>query len=396
MMIGTVKPGWLWAHWSITRKSGGEDAVRSFAALQAMMGYWGTPGAGPPLHPGSMRRLPHNVPWGPKLEYEVPRLCRREYWSHAILLLDKVKGGEISEREYARMVGWRTDPALIKQFNPKMIFFGIAGGKPHTSDHLVTLCNSSFEQVKAMEKMEFICSMHSIMTPTIQYSDIILPVRDPMWEDKKVFRNAPYGVWDVLNYSPGVVSPPGESKSWVWVYCKLAQKLGLDPKKLFKYYTSDENWDLDWERYQRDCYQAAQDHLSKTGIAAPSWEAFAQGRFINCNETDDKPYLGWVDQIQKGKPFKTKSGKIELYSEYIADESHRGKGDHYDSLGQLIENLPGDWADLSPAPRYAPMVRGMDDPLVEKYPLMLLTPHSRYRVHYLFWEHNWLKDHAET
>ena len=76
-----------------------------------------------------------------------------------------------------RMVGWKADPALIKQFNPKMIFWGIAGGEPHSSDHLVTLCNSSFEQVKVMEKMEFICSFHSIMTPTARYSDIILPAR---------------------------------------------------------------------------------------------------------------------------------------------------------------------------------------------------------------------------
>jgi len=25
---------------------------------------------------------------------------------------------------------------------------------------------------------------------------------------------------------------------------------------------------------------------------------------------------------------------------------------------------------------------------------LLLTPHSRYRVHYLFWDHDWLKDHV--
>jgi anaerobic dimethyl sulfoxide reductase subunit A len=33
----------------------------------------------------------------------------------------------------------------------------------------------------------------------------------------------------------------------------------------------------------------------------------------------------------------------------------------------------------------------MDDPLVKKYPLMLLAAHGRYRVHYLFWEHPWLR-----
>jgi anaerobic dimethyl sulfoxide reductase subunit A len=394
MMIGTVKPGWLWAHWSISRKSRGEQTVKSFAALQAMMGYWGTPGAGPPLHPGSFRRIPFDVPWGPPLDYKLPRLFRREYWTHAILLLDKVRSGELSEKDYMRMVGWKADPALIKQFNPKMIFWGIAGGKPHSSDHLVTLCDSSFEQVRAMEKMEFICSHHSMMTPTMKYSDIILPARDMMWEDKRVYRNASYGVWDVLNYTPKVVEPQGEVKSWVWIYCKLAEKLGLDPKTFFKYYTTDENWERDWERYVRDCYQVVIDHYQKLGMSVPSWDEFSQGKFINCNETDEKPYLGWVNQIQKDKPFKTKSGKIEIYSEYVANEANRGKGEHYDHLGQLIDNLPGDWGDMTPAPVYMSTVRGMDDTLTETYPLMLLTPHSRYRVHYLFWEHNWLRNHV--
>ncbi len=36
----------------------------------------------------------------------------------------------------------------------------------------------------------------------------------------------------------------------------------------------------------------------------------------------------------------------------------------------------------------------MDDPLTAQYPLLLITPHSRYRVHYLFWEHSWLRDHV--
>jgi anaerobic dimethyl sulfoxide reductase subunit A len=394
MMIGTVKPGWLWSHWSVTRKSRGEEAVRSFASLQAMMGYWGTPGAGPPLHPGSFRPLPTAAPWGPALtDYVPPKLFRREYWTQAILLLDKVKNGELSQKDYMRMVGWKADPALIKQFNPKMIFFGIAGGRPHTSDHLVTLCTSAFEQLDVLAKMDFVCSMHSIMTPTTKYSDIVLPARDWMWEEKRVFRNASYGVWDAVNYCPGVVKPPGETKSWVWVYCKLAEKLGLDPKKFFSYYTTDENWEQDWERYQQDCYALVHENYAKKGLKAPEWEEFTNGKFINCNETDEKPYLGWVDQIQKGKPFKTKSGKIELFSEYIADESNRGIGEHVDSLGQLIDNLPSDWGDMNPSPRYLPMVRGLDDPLTEKFPLMLITPHSRYRVHYLFWEHKWLKDH---
>jgi anaerobic dimethyl sulfoxide reductase subunit A len=35
----------------------------------------------------------------------------------------------------------------------------------------------------------------------------------------------------------------------------------------------------------------------------------------------------------------------------------------------------------------------MDSPLAARYPLFLLSSCSRYRVHYLFWEHSWLRNH---
>lgn len=52
------------------------------------------------------------------------------------------------------------------------------------------------------------------------------------------------------------------------------------------------------------------------------------------------------------------------------------------------------WDDLTPMPLYQTPVRGMDDPLVKNYPLMLLSPHARYRVHYVFWNHPWLRGHV--
>ena len=119
--IGTVKPAWLWAHWSITRKSRGEDTVRSFAALQAMMGYWGTPGAGPVMNPGPQRTIPINS-LGPPGEYKVPKLYRSHQWAEAVLWLDKVRSGEMTEIEYLKKLGWRTKPEILKNFNPKFLF----------------------------------------------------------------------------------------------------------------------------------------------------------------------------------------------------------------------------------------------------------------------------------
>jgi anaerobic dimethyl sulfoxide reductase subunit A len=392
-LIGTVKPAWLLAHWSLSRKSRGESTVRAFAALQAMMGYWGTPGAGPPLIIGPRRNIPVKTSWGPAGKYEAPKMYRSHYWAQAVLLLDQVRNGELSEAEYMRRVGWRADPSLVKDFNPRMLFWG-GGNKPHASDHVVTACESADEQVKAIRRMDFVVTMHSIMTASTGYADIILPAQDWMWEEKNIFQSGAYGGFECINYCPGVVEPPGEVKPWLWVYTKLAQKLGIDPKKFFKYYTTDANWDQDWERYQKDNYQNVINYYKKQNIEVPSWEEFSQGKFINCDELDEVPFTGWDEQIKEGKPFKTRSGKIEFYSDYIADESNRGTGQHLDDSGRVYDNLPADWGALTPLAVYEDAVRGMDDPLVEKYPLMMLAPHARYRVHYLFWDHHWLKDHV--
>ncbi len=391
-LIERIRPAFLLSHWSVSRKSHGESTVRAFAALQAMLGYWGTPGAGPAFVAGPCRGIPQSASWGPAGEYRVPKLYRSHYWAQAVLLLDKVRSGKLSGEDYMRMIGWRADPSLLKDFNPKMLFWG-GGHKPHASDYVVTACESSNDQVKAIAKMDFTATMHSIMTATAKYADIILPAQDWMWEEKNITQSA-YGGFECINYCPGVVKPPGEVKPWVWVYTKLAEKLGIDPRKYFRYYTTDDNWDKDWERYQMDCYQLVIDYYKKRNIEVPSWEEFTHGKFINCDELDDKPFTGWDSQIREGKPFQTESGKIEFYSNYIASEINRGKGEHCDTLGRVYDNLASDWGSLTPIAVYQKAVRGMDDPLVKKYPLMLLAPHARYRVHYLFWEHPWLKDHV--
>jgi anaerobic dimethyl sulfoxide reductase subunit A len=391
-LVATTRPTWLWSHWGVSRKSRGEQTVRTFAALQATLGYWGTPGAGPIFHTGPCRDIPWKISWGPMGEYEVPKMYRSHYWAQAVLLLDKVRAGEISPEEYIRKVGYRADPALLDEFSPKMLFWG-GGSKPHASDHLVTACEASNTQVQAMERMEFIVTMHSCMTPTTKYADLILPAQDWMWEEKNI-RQSEYGGFECINYCPGVVDPPGEVRPWAWVYTKLAGKLGIDPQAFFRYYTTDENWGHDWERYMKDCYQQIVAYYQERAITVPTWEAFTKGAFINCDELDDTPFTGWDAQLKDGKPFKTASGKIELHSDYIADNANRGTGEHYDAHGRLYDNLATDWGDLTPSPTYQTAVRGMDSPLTKQFPLMLISPHCRYRVHYLFWEHPWLKDHV--
>lgn len=390
LVARVYRPAWMWNHYSVNRKAQGEQTVKAFASLQAILGYWGTPGSGPPMNLGPRRAFDVKVSWGPIGPYRVPKFYRSHYWAQAVLLLDIVHSGELSEQQYRKMVGWRADPSLVQQFNPKMLFWG-GGSKPHASNHLVTATDSPNDQLKAMHRMEFIVSMHSRITPTAKFADILLPAMDWMWEERTL-RKTSYGGFESVNFCPGVTPPQGEVKPWIWVYTKLAERLGINPQDYFKYYTNDANWDQDYERYLKDCYQQVANYWGARGKEVPSWERFTHGEFINCDELEDRPHTGcWDSFIEKEEPLKTRSGKIEIFSEYIADESNRGRGEHFDSFGRLIDNLPGDWNDLKPMPVYCPAIRGMEDPLTKKYPLYLLTPHSRYRVHYLFWNHPWLR-----
>ena len=390
LLVGRTRPSWLYCHWGVSRKSRGEQTVRAYAALQAMLGYWGAPGGGPGILLGPYRDIPVRASWGPPGKYRVPKMYRSHYWAQSVLLQDQLKSGRLSPQQYMRAIGWRADPSLLESYRPKMLFWG-GGSKPHASDHLVTACDSSGAQVEAMQRMEFIVSMHSRMTPTAGYADIILPAQDWMWEEKNITLSE-YGGFECINYCPGVVKPPGEVRPWAWVYTQLAQKLGIDPRDFFKYYTGDENWERDWERYLQESYQGIEAYYRRRDVAVPAWEAFTRGEFINCDELAERPFTGLEPQIREGRPFNTASGRIELYSAYMDDEANRGKGEHCDPFGRVYDNLASDWGDLSPAVVYQDSVRGMDDPVTRQYPLMMLCPHGRYRVHYLFWEHPWLKE----
>jgi anaerobic dimethyl sulfoxide reductase subunit A len=292
-----------------------------------------------------------------------------------------------------RKIGWRADADLVDRFDPHFLFWG-GGSKPHASNHLVTACDSANDQIKALEKMDFIVSCHSIMTPTARYSDIILPAADWIWETKDFTRTASYGVFEAINANPGVVDAPGEAKQWLWIYIEICKRLGIDPSDFYRCYTGSRSWEEDWEEGMRKTYEKVETYYREKGCAVPSYEAFFEGEFINCDELADEPMTGFVSQLRDGKPFKTASGKLEFYYPLLEDETERGKGAHYTFDGRLIDNLPADWQDMPSSPVYKTCRKGMDDPMTREYPLMLLTSHSRYRIHYVHWVNPWLRNHV--
>jgi anaerobic dimethyl sulfoxide reductase subunit A len=69
-------------------------------------------------------------------------------------------------------------------------------------------------------------------------------------------------------------------------------------------------------------------------------------------------------------PFNTPSGKIEIYSQLIA------------AMNNFL---------IPPIPTYISSWEGREDPLIEKYPLQLITSHFKLRAHSQFYNLPWLQ-----
>ena len=247
--------------------------------------------------------------------------------------------------------------------------------------------DSTNDQLKAMEKIEFVVWAGTQMGPSARYADMVLPLQDTTLESSYI-NTGGYGGFANYTYLPGVAQSPGEAKNDEWVYSEIARRLGIGEQ--YNQYYDGENWEQAWGEYLEDEYRDLSVKLKKGGVKPPTWKKFKKDCLINVDEAFDKPWHGYQDFIEGGKPLKTKSGKIELYSHIVADESQRGKL-HFDAHGQLIDNLPNDWRDLAPYATYQPIHRGMDHADVKRFPLMMLSSYPRYRIHSTFWNVPWLK-----
>ncbi len=388
-LYAKTKPTWLWLGWGPPRKSRGENAVRAAAALQAITGNWGVAGGSVPFDMGTWQMPARMLPYGEIPNVRVPKMYRCHKWAQMVLLRDKVESGEVTVEEYKRIIGWRA-PNHLPLPNPKMLMGG--GGWMHNTRTLINAADSTNDHVKAADRMEFIVWIHSHMSPALWISDVILPVAEQTLEDRRIWGggNPGYGGFANITYVPGVIEPPGEAKPGNWIHTEIARRLGIG--ELYNTFCSEDgDWWDGWEKYLKHEYdRVTAEVMSAKGVNPPEWEDFKKNGLINAQELYEKPYHAYTTFIDEGQPLLTKTGKLELYSYVIGDESQRGKL-HVDDFDRLIDCLPNDWRDLPPIPAYQPMYRGMDHSDVRRFPLFLLSAYPRYRNHTVFWNVPWLR-----
>jgi anaerobic dimethyl sulfoxide reductase subunit A len=242
---------------------------------------------------------------------------------------------------------------------------GKAGGYP-TDYKFLWLSNNNYlnqladinKAIDAFQKPDFILVTEQFMTSTAKFADIVLPVctfleRNDFYAGFSAGSfNMESGVFAVQNKA---IEPLGESKSQLEICEALASKLGIVDYND----KSDESW-------VRQIVGKFTEEL-----ASPDYETLKEQGMFKMGSHEAAPSSQKEADGSEQNPFPTPSGRIEIYSQLIAEMKY-----------PLIP----------PVPKYIETWESVNDPLAEKYPLQLITPHFQLRAHSQFANLPWLKD----
>jgi anaerobic dimethyl sulfoxide reductase subunit A len=236
------------------------------------------------------------------------------------------------------------------------ILEGKAGGYPTDIKMLFVMHTNFANQFADVNKitralksksLEFIVVAEQLMTSTARFADILLPVNTFMERNDITLGGATphYG------YVKKVIDPLYESKSPLDICRELATRLGF-PGYIDK---TDEEWVRELMR----------------GSDIPDYDTFKESALYRVSLPE--PRVAFKEQIDdpEKNPFPTPSGKIEIYSQKLADMNN---------------------PEIPPIAKHIPAWESRNDPLAKKYPLQLITTHFKRRTHTQFEKVPWLRE----
>ncbi len=333
-------PTMLMGGYPLQRAAHGEQPVWMMITLAAMLGQIGLPGGGVQIDfPGRVGTALGMAPAVPGLSTgtnPVKDFVPINMWTD--LLLNPGKTIDYDGRKI-------TYPDI------KLVYW--AGGNPlhHAQDVNRVL--------RAWQRPEVIIVHEYAWTATTKHADIVLPATTVLE------RNDIMGTSRFIAAMQQAVPPVFESRNDFDICAALAERLGVDSQ-----YTEGKN-EMAW---LRQFYGAAQQQMQTRtnmpdqgnqpqAVALPDFDTFWRQGYIEFPVTMNADrVVAYADSRADpaNRPLGTPSGKIEIYSQTIA--------------GFGYEDCPGH-------PTWIPPAEWLGSSLAAWFPLHLLTPHPKDRLH---------------
>lgn len=354
------KPAALIPGWAPGRAAYGEQFHRAASTLAAMTGNIGVHGG----NPAGTGFFPVGVMMGPRLPTGTnPVEKENPYPSDSF---------DATLRNRVRLPISRVFDGILR---------GRAGGYPADIKMIYSVCGNPLSQllninkgVEAFKKVEFVVVHEQFMTPTARFADILLPVNTSVERHDllRPWMSGPYYI-----YANKAIDSLYESKSDFEICVELAPRLGI----LNYGEKTEEEWVREIIEHADDISkQPSKSNILSNGLAKyskdickdiPDFNAFKKKGYHKIPLKE--PVIAFKEQIEdpEAHPFPTPSGKIEIFSQRWAD----------------LDN-----PELPPIPKYIESWEGPADPLMQKYPLQLITNHYKTRAHSSLASIPWLKE----
>ncbi len=344
----TIKPAALLAGNGPGRSAYGEQYHRAASTLAAMTGNIGIHGgqASGMFPAGPLSGFPYPLP---------PIIAGLELFDFTPNPVQEQFPGKPEEMLKEAALG-RKPQVHISKFADALLT-GKAGGY-HTDYKLlyVKKCNylnslpNVNKIVEALQCPEFIVVEEQVMTATAKFADIVLPVNTYLEREDLTFGDG----LAYIGKQNKVIEPLGESKSPLQITAELAEWMGIEGF------------------LEKSAEEMLKERAQMSGI--PDYEAFSKEgiQWLDLPE----PHVAFKNQIEdpENNPFPTPSGKIEIYSQQIADMGN---------------------PEAPPIPTYIETWESRNDPIAEKYPLQLITTHFKRRTNAQFDRVPWLRELQE-
>jgi molybdopterin-containing oxidoreductase family molybdopterin binding subunit len=227
-----------------------------------------------------------------------------------------------------------------KPFQVKAAWFPI--------DNFVNQQGDTNRTISAMKALDFVVVSDIFMTPTAQYADIVLPVAT-QYEREDMLVGGNY----YIQYMPKIIDPLWGTKPDLEMFAEVAQKMG-----------QGNYFDKSPEDYLKLILSGLPSGLTLDTLKAKSVVPLADQDFYTASfQPITHPYVPYYQQH-----FPTPSGRIEFYVESL-----------------VPYNMP--------LPLYKePIEASPSNALFAKYPLVMITSHTRFRTHTQWDNLPWLRE----